>query len=333
MKRGCPRLVGQPLSPLTPRHPHARDRSACAALFSQILPDERRGAENRGVLALNAAGEQLHFILEYGHHVLLHVPLRRIEKQFSRFCESAEEKNRFGRGDRNHVRERTAEHLARIAECLRGDGIALLGGRGDHRRIEILESRLAHLARDVHLGHELEYGALDARRRDIGLQTAVAAAAALAAAPLDDHMAQFACEAVVAVDHFAVGDETRAETRPERNHDEVLHALGVAEDHLSDRGGIGVVGHQDLHAREAFADVLRQRKDPTAVVGVALLGREAPQVDRSFDRPLMVVGVRSADADAHQLVFEREAVGHGMHRHAQVLHIVGIILEIRVFLG
>ena len=206
-------------------------------------------------------------------------------------------------------------------------------GRRDHRRVEIGEGDVAQLRRFGHGGHQFENGALDAGGRNVGFQTAAASAAALAAAPHGDHVAEFAGEAVVAVDHLAIGDESRTESRPERDHDEILHPLGVAVDHLADRGGVGVVGHPALDARERLLDVVHQREHAAALVGIGFADGELPQVGRVFDHARVVIGVGRADADAHQLVFEREAVGQRMQRFGQLGHIGRIVGEKREFLG
>ena len=52
-----------------------------------------------------------------------------------------------------------------------------------------------------------------------------------------------------------------------------------------------------------------------------------------FDHARVVIGVGRADADAHQLVFEREAVGQRMQRFGQLGHIGRIVGEKREFLG
>lgn len=146
----------------------------------------------------------------------------------------------------------------------------------------------------------LESRTLDARRRNIGLQTPLAAAAALAAVALDDDMTELAGKTVVAVDHLAVGDEARTESRAERDHHEVAHAFGVAVNHLADRRGIGVVGHQHLHAAETSADIVGQRKETAALVGIGVALAEFPKVGGILDRTLVEIGVGGADADARQ---------------------------------
>ena len=63
-------------------------------LFDSFLPDQRRRAEDGGVLALNTAGKQFYLVLEDEEHVLLHEPLRRFEDQLAGLRKSAEEENR-----------------------------------------------------------------------------------------------------------------------------------------------------------------------------------------------------------------------------------------------
>lgn len=65
-------------------------------LFVLFLPDQGRSAEDRGILTLNTARKQLHFILEYEEHALFHVPLRRLEDQLARLRQAAEEEYRLG---------------------------------------------------------------------------------------------------------------------------------------------------------------------------------------------------------------------------------------------
>ena len=137
----------------------------------------------------------------------------------------------------------------------------------------------------------------------------------------------------MAVDHLAVGDETRSEARTERNHDEVAHALGIAVDHLADRRGIGVVRHEHLHTPEAVPDVVRQRENAAAFIGIGVSLAEFPEVRGVFDRTFMIIGIGGTDTDTRQFVLERKAVGQCVHRLAEVFDIGRIIVYTGVFLG
>ena len=137
----------------------------------------------------------------------------------------------------------------------------------------------------------------------------------------------------MAVDHLTVRDEARTEPRAERNHHEILHALGIAVDHLADRCGVGIVRDDHLHAVETAGDIGRNREDAARLVGIRLTGAELPEVGGRFDGSLVEVGVRGADADAGQLVLEREARGQGPHRIAQILDVGRIVVHKGVFLG
>ena len=146
-------------------------------------------------------------------------------------------------------------------------------------------------------------------------------------------MPELAGEAVVAVDHLAVGDESRTEPRAEGDHNEIAHALGVAVNHLADRRRVGVVGNERLHAAETLRNVVRQREHAARLVGIGVALLKLPKVRRGFDRALVVVGIGRADADARQFVLERKALRQSAHRVAKVLDISRIVVNIRVLLG
>ena len=75
------------------------------------------------------------------------------------------------------------------------------------------------------------------------LQTSGAAATAeTAVVALNYHMAQLAGKAVVAVDQLTIDHHAGANTGAECDHDEILETAGSAIGHLTDSGGIGVVG-------------------------------------------------------------------------------------------
>ena len=144
-------------------------------------------------------------------------------------------------------------------------------------------------------------------------------------------MAELAGEAVVAVDHLAVGDESRTEPRAEGDHNEIAHALGVAVNHLADRRRVGVVGNERLHAAETLRNIVRQREHAARLVGIGVALLKLPKVRRGFDRALVVVGIGRADAG--QFVLERKALRQSAHRVAKVLDISRIVVNIRVLLG
>ena len=105
-------------------------------------------------------------------------------------------------------------------------------------------------------------------------------------------MAQLAGESVVAVDQLAVCDETAAQSGTEGDHQEIFHALRTAVDHFTYGCRIRVVGDDDRNGGEKalhlFDDIQHALPD---------------EVRCELDRAGIVVAVRGADTDTHQLHF------------------------------
>ena len=192
------------------------------------MPDQRRSAENGGVLALDTAGQELYLVLEDAHHVLLHVPLRRLEDVFSGLGQAAEEDESRGRREYHHVGHGLAQDLAGVVKDVLGQLVAVHGSvvhvlRGDGVDVEIAQQR--GLGTDF---QELAGGAGHTRGRAICLEATRAAAAAEASVvALHYHVAQLAGKAVVAVDHLTVDHDARPHAGTESDHDEILEASGT----------------------------------------------------------------------------------------------------------
>ena len=62
-------------------------------------------------------------------------------------------------------------------------------------------------------------------------------------------MSKLTSKAVAAIDELTVDDDTRANTRTQCDHDEVFHATSHAVDHLTDSGGISIVGQSHRNAQ------------------------------------------------------------------------------------
>ena len=56
-------------------------------------------------------------------------------------------------------------------------------------------------------------------------------------------MTQFACESVAAVNHLSVDNDTRTYACTECNVDEVFHTSSHTVSHLTERCGVGIIGH------------------------------------------------------------------------------------------
>ena len=210
---------------------------------------------------------------------------------------------------------------------------ALLRCGGEHRRIQCVERNVAQRTRRVHRRHQFECRALDAYCRRVGFETAAASAAAFATVALDDDVSELTREAVVSVNQLSVRDESRTYARAERNHDEILHPLRVAVDHLADSGGIGVVGNVYGRVGEVLAHVAREVEDAQRLGLALVLVGELPEVGRRFDSAFVVVGVRRADTYSDKFEIEVHAVGERLHRVAQVVYIGFVVLEIGICLG
>ena len=81
-------------------------------------------------------------------------------------------------------------------------------------------------------------------KRRGGLRLGAADVAASTGASTVTHgemAAEAACLAVCAPQHAAFDDRRRAETRPERNHHEIIHAPSGARSPLADQGHAGIV--------------------------------------------------------------------------------------------
>ncbi len=152
-------------------------------------------------------------------------------------------------------------------------------------------------------------------------------------AAVDGYVAVLAREAVMAVNQFAVAHDARAQTRAEGDYDEVFHAFGVAEDHLADGRGIGVVGDGHVHARERRLDVVHEVEHAARLVGILLVVAEFPQVGGGLDHARMEVGVRRADTYSYEFEIERHAADQGVHGLAQSLHIGVVVVEFLVSFG
>ena len=105
-------------------------------------------------------------------------------------------------------------------------------------------------------------------------------------------MAQLTGKTVAAINHLAIDDDTRADTRTQRNLDEVLHTTGSAISHLTDGGGVGVVGHTHGNT-QALREHVGQWHDTVVAPN---------QVWCKLDGTRIVVGVRSADTHRLNLV-------------------------------
>ena len=91
------------------------NRIADSLLCVLLLPDKCSRAEDSGILALDSAGQNFDLILEYRQHILLHIPLRRLEQELTRLCQTTEEEDCLGRRDDNSISQCASEHLSGVA--------------------------------------------------------------------------------------------------------------------------------------------------------------------------------------------------------------------------
>ena len=92
-------------------------------------------------------------------------------------------------------------------------------------------------------------------------------------------------KSVSPVDQIPAGHDAAADAGPKGNDDEILHSLCCAIEHLTQRGGIRVVGHGNRNV----VILLEQRSE--------VRHRPPFQVGGTLHRPAIVVGVRSTDAN------------------------------------
>ena len=137
----------------------------------------------------------------------------------------------------------------------------------------------------------------------------------------------------MSVNELAVADDARAQTRTEGDDDEVLHSLCVAEYHLADGGGVGVVCDGDVDTRERSLDVVHEVEHAARLVGIGLVVAELPEVGRGLDHTGVIVGIGGADAYTDELEIERYAADQGVHRLAQSLDVCLIVIELLVLFG
>ena len=106
-------------------------------------------------------------------------------------------------------------------------------------------------------------------------------------------MAQLSSEAVAAIDHVSIDDNTRSDTRAERDHDEVLHAACYAILHLADGGSVGVVGEAHGDAK-LFREHICQWNHTVMAPG---------HIGGKLYRAAIVVAVGRTDAHGFDLLY------------------------------
>ena len=137
-------------------------------------------------------------------------------------------------------------------------------------------------------------------------------------------MTEFACETVATIDQLAIHDNTRTDTRAERNHNEILHATRHAIDHFADGGSVGVVGQGDGDA-EALLEHFSQWHNAVA---------PPRKVRRKLNRAVVVVAVWCTNAhrldflDAAHLIDNRF---EGLHRSIDI--VLYIVINLRLDSG
>ena len=130
-------------------------------------------------------------------------------------------------------------------------------------------------------------------------------------------MAQFACATRLAKHQLAVDHHAATHTRAEREHDEVLHALGAAVDELAIGRSIGIVGDHHRH--------------------IYVSSDESDQIDNTFEIEVrgilnatrVIIANRRCDADA----FDRINAVFLHQRIDLQANISHINIGVKVFVG
>src|SRR5690606_9010084 len=166
------------------------------------------------------------------------------------------------------------------------------GRIGNHFGAEVVEADPTQLTIFQVVGEQLVDRSADARRRHIRFKTTAFATVAKATCRVDTGVADFTCNAMLAVEKLPVGYKSASQACTERDDDKVAHAFGGTVDHFTDGSGVGIVGNDGGDVELLFEHV-GQRDD-------AFPG----QIGRTFDRPFVVVAVGCTDANAEDFVID-----------------------------
>ena len=165
-----------------------------------------------------------------------------VHQEVTSLGETTEEDDRFGRGEGDEVRAGFAEDSPRRFEDLECKRIASRSSVKDiltRDRVDIQLTELTCIRAD---GEVFASRTCYTRSRRVGLETALTATAAHTAIAADDHVTEFASEAIVPVDELTTDDDTTTDARTEGDDDEVLHTACSTIGHLTDSGSVSVVG-------------------------------------------------------------------------------------------
>ena len=295
------------------------------------MPDKSRSAENGGVLVVDARRQEFDLVAVNKEHGLLHIFLCRLEDIFAGTRQTAEQEYGLRRCESHEIGQCLAENLARILISGKRDAVAPLGSLSNHERIQLVEWDVAKFAWLVSLAQKNRNRTTYTSSRNISFKTSTATATAQTAVFVDSDVSQFAGKAVMSVNQLAVGNNASAQTRSERYHDEILHALSSAVNHLADCSRIGIIGKIDRKTAELFFHIVDNVQDPLLGSIFALAPLE--EVRRIVQNTLVMVGKRSTDTDSDKLVFEVDAAQKQLDTLAQLVDVCGIEIVIRKLFG
>ena len=129
-------------------------------------------------------------------------------------------------------------------------------------------------------------------------------------AVVDDEMPQFASKSVAAINDIAIDDDTAADTSPQSNHDEVLHAAGYSVSHLTHGGSVGVVRHFHRDT-QGFFEKFGNRHDTVPY-----------EIGSILDVSGVIVAVRGTDTHTPHLIDAAHHVEGRLQSFDRSLHIV-----------
>ena len=107
------------------------------------FPAEGACAEHGGVGFLEFGGDDFHFALESVEHILFHRLADWTHEEFSRFSETAEEDDCFGRGEYGEIGKRFAEYVAGVFKDFVCEFVAVHGSIVNVFRGNLLDGEVA----------------------------------------------------------------------------------------------------------------------------------------------------------------------------------------------